>query len=373
MRGIVLIATAVFVFLLFLLLEKHQALTARKKLLYVIHVNGTRGKSSVARLIEAGLRAGGFRVYGKTTGTLPLARDVKGREQLVRRLGSANVREQLDVLKTAASQGAQVLVIECMAVAPQLQKVTQHGMLMAGIGVITNARPDHQEQMGYTQQEQLEALSNTIPQNGLLFTGQGSAHAFLSQKASQLGSACILARPGPRDRGDFPENQSLALMVCQALGVGETDARRGFDQVREDPYSLKETTWEQSILVNALSANDLSSTLMLIGRYQERYAKLPLWLLINNRADRPERTRDMLKMPGICNAHGVFLLGDMQPWFRRQLMKRHPGIEVRCCASAEQALDALFGYPRLMVAVGNIHGEGKRFCDLAGLRKATEG
>ena len=36
-----------------------------------IHVNGTRGKSSVTRLIAAGLRAGGKRTFAKTTGTAP--------------------------------------------------------------------------------------------------------------------------------------------------------------------------------------------------------------------------------------------------------------------------------------------------------------
>ena len=36
-----------------------------------IHVNGTRGKSSVTRLIAAGLRAGGLNTFAKTTGTIP--------------------------------------------------------------------------------------------------------------------------------------------------------------------------------------------------------------------------------------------------------------------------------------------------------------
>ena len=36
-----------------------------------IHVNGTRGKSSVTRLIAAGLSASGLRTYAKTTGTRP--------------------------------------------------------------------------------------------------------------------------------------------------------------------------------------------------------------------------------------------------------------------------------------------------------------
>jgi len=36
-----------------------------------IHVNGTRGKSSVTRLIGAALRAGGIKTITKVTGTYP--------------------------------------------------------------------------------------------------------------------------------------------------------------------------------------------------------------------------------------------------------------------------------------------------------------
>jgi len=51
-----------------------EGLTHRRRLRRIpirIHVNGTRGKSSVSRLIAAGLRAGGIRTCCKTTGTLP--------------------------------------------------------------------------------------------------------------------------------------------------------------------------------------------------------------------------------------------------------------------------------------------------------------
>ncbi len=36
-----------------------------------IHINGTRGKSSVTRLIGAGLREGGIKAITKVTGTYP--------------------------------------------------------------------------------------------------------------------------------------------------------------------------------------------------------------------------------------------------------------------------------------------------------------
>ncbi len=55
-----------------------------------VHVNGTRGKSSVTRLIAAGLRAGGIRTFAKTTGTAPRIIDSKGKDRVIHRLRSAD-------------------------------------------------------------------------------------------------------------------------------------------------------------------------------------------------------------------------------------------------------------------------------------------
>lgn len=54
---IVLLSLAYF-FALFR--ESRQVREARRQLLHVVHVNGTRGKSTTCRLIDAGLRAGGL-------------------------------------------------------------------------------------------------------------------------------------------------------------------------------------------------------------------------------------------------------------------------------------------------------------------------
>ena len=59
-----------------------------------IHVNGTRGKSSVTRLIAAGLRAGGKRTFAKTTGTAPRVIDSKGIDRIIHRLIKPSIGEQ---------------------------------------------------------------------------------------------------------------------------------------------------------------------------------------------------------------------------------------------------------------------------------------
>src|SRR5215510_904106 len=86
-----------------------------------IHVNGTRGKSSVTRLIAAGLREGGLVTCAKTTGTLARMILPNGREVPIFRPAGANVIEQKRIVAAAAAHGADALVIECMALQPELQ------------------------------------------------------------------------------------------------------------------------------------------------------------------------------------------------------------------------------------------------------------
>ena len=67
-------------YLAWLVWEKQANDRALKSFRYVIHVNGIRGKSTTTRLIEAGLRESGLKVFCKTTGTLPMIIGVDGVE-----------------------------------------------------------------------------------------------------------------------------------------------------------------------------------------------------------------------------------------------------------------------------------------------------
>ena len=138
---------------------------------------------------------------------------------LVRR-GRANIKEQIKVLRRAAEEGAQVLVVECMAVDPALQAVSQDRMVRSDIGVITNVRLDHTAEMGQTLEEICDALSNTIPRGGRLFTADRRFFQRLEEKGRVRGCRVEYIGPEGAPSGlDFPENTALALAVCQALGV----------------------------------------------------------------------------------------------------------------------------------------------------------
>jgi gamma-polyglutamate synthase len=189
---------------------RHQAILRRIPIR--IHVNGTRGKTSVSRLIGAGLRAGGRRTCVKTTGSAATLTDPEGREFPLYRRNQANIIEQMRVMARMLEFRPEIAVIECMALHPHYQSLTELRMLRSAIGVITNARPDHLEVMGPTERDVALALAGSVPAGGDLFTAEERRPGMpaspciwhsLSTTASATTSAFRPARSCPRRSTDF--------------------------------------------------------------------------------------------------------------------------------------------------------------------------
>lgn len=357
---IILLSLAYF-FALFM--ESRQVKAARRQLIHVVHVNGTRGKSTTCRLIDAGLRAGGLRVFCKTTGTDPMTIDVHNAEQSIIRRGKANIKEQIGILKRAAGQGAQVLVVECMAIQPELQYAAQHRILQADVGVITNVRRDHTDVMGQTLPEICDALCNTVPRSGVLFTAEDGRQAEqMAAAAEKLGSEFVSVRPrGDEPEFDFAENIALALAVCQRLGVDRETALAGMFHYKRDPYALTIYRLGESMWINGLSINDLQSTCMVWRQMAEKYRLQDrrLILVVNNRADRGSRTQDMLQVCWELKPAEVWLLGASQGYMRRGLARRLPETQVAWFQHAADLDFSRLDIGCAVFAVGNIAGEGR--------------
>ena len=158
-------------YLFWLLGEAYINRRARRSFRHVIHVSGIRGKTTTCRLIDAHLRQAGLRVFTKTTGTDPVYIDTSGVEHPIRRHGPPHIGEQLSMIRRAWREGAEILILECMAVSPELQRVAQQQMVQGDWNVITNVRYDHIFEMGESLEEIAESLSAVIPSGGVLFTG----------------------------------------------------------------------------------------------------------------------------------------------------------------------------------------------------------
>lgn len=362
-----LIVLLALFYAVFLSRESWQAKKDRKKIKHIVHVNGTRGKSTVTRLIDAGLRAGGFQTVCKSTGTLPFLFHTDGTEEEIHRRGPANIREQLELLHLAAKEKADVLVIECMALDPELQWTCQHKMLKADIGVITNARIDHTDVMGNTREEILDCMMNMLPENGSVFTAEKDLFSRIARKAETIGSQAELALAEDvsdiGDSIDFPENVALALKVCEHLGVERTKALDGMKKFVRDPYAMKIFHKGKFTFVNAMATNDVTSAKIVYKKSAEKYDG-KLVILINNREDRPARALEMVRLCKELKPAEIVLLGDQQGALRGCCRRELSDVPVRNCKSAEE-VPFQWEYPVLMLAVGNIKNEGIRLFDRA--------
>jgi poly-gamma-glutamate synthase PgsB/CapB len=274
-----------------------------------IHVNGTRGKSSVTRLIAAGLREAGIRTFAKTTGTAPRVIDADGKDRIIHRLRLPSIGEQTRLLSYFASEKPEAVVMECMAVQPQYQWIAEHQMVQAQIGVITNVRPDHLDEMGPTEDDVAYSLCNTVPIRGILITGEDQKPEILEQVALANGVKFLQSDESTITQEELnkftymehPANVAVALDACKEAGVERKIALAGMHKVQPDLGAL--VAWnlqkdEKRIqFVNGMAANDPVSTLQIWKFVIDRYpAEGGTCVFFNSREDRPIRTRQLIEL-----------------------------------------------------------------------------
>jgi len=276
-----------------------------------IHINGTRGKSSVTRLVGAGLREGGIKTITKVTGTFPRLILDDGTETEVYRKSGANIIEQLSIVRYAAKCNAQALVMECMALQPQYQWVTEHKMIHATIGVITNIRMDHVDVMGYTLEEIAKTLSKTIPKNSVLFTAENIVTNIIEKIAKKRNTKLYITNAETVSDKEIQkfnyiehkENVALAIAICKHAGIDRETALRGMYKATPDAGVLMRYRINDSdkniTFYSAFAANDPDSSFMiweiLKKEIPEEATKI---VLLNTRSDRLDRAKQLAEMTG---------------------------------------------------------------------------
>jgi poly-gamma-glutamate synthase PgsB/CapB len=271
-----------------------------------IHVNGSRGKSSVTRLLAAALREHGIRTVGKVTGSKARLILPDGTEEPVVRLSTPNICEQVTILDRARREKAEVMVMECMAVRPDIQKTSEHQIMHSTIGVITNVRPDHLDVMGPTVDDVARNLSSTVPKNAVIVLGDSRYAGVVGRVARERGSVLKVSRPEeipPEWMQGFgylehEENVATVLEVTRQLKVPDRVALRGMYKARPDVGVCARWDLEHSgcsmEFHNIFAANDLESTITVWQKLGLRAtSRDDEWVsvaLLNLRADRIDRS-----------------------------------------------------------------------------------
>jgi poly-gamma-glutamate synthase PgsB/CapB len=347
-----------------------------------VNVNGTRGKSTVTRLIAAGLTAGGIKTAAKTTGTAPRIMLPDGTEEPIKRRGKARISEHIWVVKRAHRSGAKALVAECMALEQENQRVYEGMLVLSTIGVITNIRPDHLDVMGPGLEDVARTLALTVPKGGYMVATDGPFINIIEQECIKKGTKLVLADAKSVSADElalfgytsFAENVAIAIKACELAGVDRETALRGMQAARPDPGVSPivdlELLGRNLHIVNAFAANDVESTI----KMWDDFAKPVLaqfdmsFIMVNNREDRPQRVEEMSVMAASLPVDRIFFIGKLQTLAKRLTPKDAAQVELIKSGKAQDMLDAIMhimpeGGSALVLLAGNTKGAGSLLTD----------
>ena len=326
-----------------------------------ILVNGTRGKSSTARMLVAALNGCGIRTFGKTTGSearfiLPSLSE----EEVPRKRGIRMVREHDLMFKKAIEHECKAIVCECMAIREESQKIIGNKLVRPTITVITNARVDHVDQMGDTEEETASMLCLSIGDSSDVFTSDKVVLKTLEGRSCNVHSVS----PLPEEYGQylqkfsFPvhaENLALVLEVCRNLGLEDEAVLEAVVKAVPDPGMTGEIEVDGHLVINGFASNDARSARTLLeGLNMEEVT-----VIYNNRSDREFRLKMFSDLFGEMKVSDLVVIGDNVNKCRRCFAKILGFENVREGCSG---FDVEIGLARRkIVCMGNIKGAGQAF------------
>jgi poly-gamma-glutamate synthase PgsB/CapB len=257
-----------------------------------------------------------MKVIAKTTGTVPRLITGNQKEVPIIRLGMANIREQIRIVQQAHQQDAQAIVVECMALRPDLQQIESQHIVQPTIVVITNVRPDHLDVMGPSIADVRKAFVRGLPEHCTLFTTDTRIPQ-LCPPARGIDSRVVNAddlddhtqhEVQQFDYIEHEENIALALAVCVHCGIPAGDALQNMRTAAPDPGALRHIKLrihdKRFDLINAMAANDPESTRIIWHRSDtEQYRHIHI--MINCRKDRLDRTLQFVTMSKEMFSHAT--------------------------------------------------------------------
>ena len=276
-----------------------------------IVVTGTRGKSTVVRLLGSALRESGRRVLAKTTGAEPSVVTPDGRVHPIQRHGAASILEQKLCVREAHQLGADCVVAELMSIHRENHVVESQKLLRPQVVVVTNVGLDHTDAMGDTRDEVASVLAECLTPGSDVFVPETERLEPLEAMARRRG-ARIHAVPSPPEGAEpsrrharlhFSRNVELVRAVAEHLGAEGEAISRGLAAAQLDvgqlgiwrcplvsPGSATESSGHL-FAINAFAANDPRSTREAMDKALSILPSVSRVVgLVSLRSDRADRT-----------------------------------------------------------------------------------
>ncbi len=355
----------------------------RKKLNAVglrISVTGTRGKTSIVRMLSSVCRLSGMNVIAKTTGSEARYILPDGSEEKIPRKGVTSVIEQKKLFLKASEKNAGCVITEVMSIDP-FNHLAESGMLVRpGITIISNLRPDHLDVAGNDSTGMARLYLNDVCYGSRVFVPEQEITDFL-RKGIALKGAELVEVPGNGNdmvtdgrkgvAGLFRTDVDLVMSVAQSLGIHKDVVMEGIRQAVMDigepvectsTFSGKEVTF-----INGFAANDPESAVILLNRVRNEKPdkRAGVYALISLRNDRGERSRqwlDFLVDGGAANFNGIFLIGT-HAGILASRVKGSNVLKWTGAVSVTAKIAEMVEEGAMVFGLANIHGRGMQLVE----------
>ena len=368
-------------FVVYLLFERIDLARLRKSIPLVISVTGTRGKTSVVRLLASVLREDGRAVLAKSTGSEAQYILPDGTVENVLRKGGVTILEQKKLLRRASKLKVDCLVVEIMSIHPEYHLVESQRILKPDIVFLTNIRRDHTDAMGGSEKDVANVLKLDFPSGANAYVPPGAQQYLDVAVLQRTGIHVHVVQPTENDsqpglhaalpKEEFSENLDLVVSAARALNVDDKTIVKGIQNAVHDRGRLRiwnlEVEGKRIYVVNGFAANDPESTLKVLEKAQEILAGSTSGMsgLLNLRRDRPDRTLQWIEELNSGMAErfsGIYVLGGHANVVRRKTVSaevlswKTPEEITRTIALGMQNNGILFGF-------GNIAGPGHQLVE----------
>jgi poly-gamma-glutamate synthase PgsB/CapB len=352
-----------------------------------ICVTGTRGKSSVTRLITAALRGSGMSVLARTTGAKPVLIFPDGSERVIARRGPATILEGKKILRLANKLRVDACVVELMAIQPETIYVESQKIFRPDILCVTNVRLDHTAHMGSTKEHIAACFASAIPAKGTVFVPQEEICSVFRRTAQSRKTELIPVREAHNSymgkkngifSSEFDENIRLCVSVCEFLEQDASTVFQATGEVLPDFGSLKVWTALSTpyrpdwYFVSAFAANEPESTQLILSKLRKNLLLEGRTVIgvLNLREDRGDRTLlwlEALRYGKFSEIQKLICLGHHAPAMIRKL-KKYTGRELHAWHNLqpEEIMLRLSGMTEekvVVIGMGNMGGAGAGLVD----------
>jgi len=274
---------------------------------YRILVTGSRGKSSLVRLLHCALNHCEIPTYARMTGVVPRELGPESDKTILRSAG-AHVEEMRWWLNQLPADCSGI-VLENSAIAKDLQPLAGQ-WLRPQVAILANILPDHQEVWGPTTDCAAMTLVAGIPKGcPVVIPDQLKNHPLLSSLLKRKGCPIIVAETQHCGSSDFQQyNIQLALAALQSVGCEKNIALEGLERLKPDRFDFHVKYKDGVEFAMAFTANDVAST---VGLFQSlSWREEETLLVFNHRSDRIGRLNSFIDWINQSGWRDVMIIGD---------------------------------------------------------------